>query len=284
MPALADDGDDELDAEHGVDKLAAAQTVMKRCCYSESGQKAYVAYLLFGLVLSCMILAFDLIRSARASKGMGREHIQVKALPPLLWMQVVEGYLDVSLIIEVVAFAWIGRGNGSGKGGLKTEDLFVLFDVLVIVWCCATFYLDITHPNGLANDDSWSSTAMFVSRQAFRLVRVVYFFLYFSRTYVEFEQERARSKSPSSIWRFQPIDDETTADSEQGLRDPSPPPLAGEAPEDDGGDLSFSFVEGDGDEGSLNEPSFQFDSSNPGDTVDSIIAAARKGHGEEAPR
>ena len=178
--------EDESSVLSRLSKEEKVRIVMKRFVFSRKGQVMYLCVIGTMCLLSVVLVLFSLIsQTVRRS----RHHIYRR----IFWIQALEALVDFTFLMEVLGRLFI-LGNAFWQSALSYIDL------AIAVGCVGTFFLYNFYPD---HEDAQSENAesiIYISRQTIRFVRCVYFFMWFSDSLVQFNNnEKEKSSQQFSL-------------------------------------------------------------------------------------
>ena len=174
-----------------LSKLSTAEKgriVMKRFVFSRQGQLMYLIVIGSMMILSCGLVLFSLIsQTVKPSK----HHIYRR----IFWIQTLEAVVDFTFLMEVLGRAYI-LGSAFWQSALSYVDLTIASG------CVGTFFLYNLYPDHEDSESENAESVIYISRQTIRFVRCVYFFMWFSDSFVQFkhnEEEKSQGRSSRSL-------------------------------------------------------------------------------------
>jgi len=156
-----------------------ARIYMKRFAFSRTGQFAYLFFIGFMMVTSVILVMVSLVNMDH--------HVGGNVYQPVMWIQILEGFVDFTFIVEVSYRAM------STPAFWRSPMSYI--DLLIIVACVVTDVLFNWYPSTVDNEDEETASVIYISRQIIRFTRCVYFFSWFSGSFVEFKKETLRRNS-----------------------------------------------------------------------------------------
>ena len=174
-----------------LSKLSTAEKgriVMKRFVFSRQGQLMYLIVIGSMMILSCGLVLFSLIsQTVKPSK----HHIYRR----IFWIQTLEAVVDFTFLMEVLGRAYI-------LGSTFWQSALSYVDLTIASGCVGTFFLYNLYPDHEDSESENAESVIYISRQTIRFVRCVYFFMWFSDSFVQFkhnEEEKSQGRSSRSL-------------------------------------------------------------------------------------
>ena len=172
-----------------VSKLSATdkgRIVLKRFVFSRQGQMIYLIVIGLMMILSCGLVLFSLIsQTVRRSE----HHVYRR----IFWVQTLEAFVDFTFLAEVLGRAFI-------LGPLFWQSALSYVDLMIALGCVVTFFLYNFYPDHGDSESENAESIIYITRQSIRFVRCVYFFMWFSDSFVQFkhnEEEFSEDHPPT---------------------------------------------------------------------------------------